>query len=396
MVIFIAVYLQRLQELSVLSHASCSQQSPEHHPKLMPKILFIAAHRPGRSPSQRFRFEQYLNYFREKGFDHELSYLLSARDDKAFYSSGHPFKKLLILLKSALKRWADARRAKQFDIIFIQREAFMTGQVFFEKMLKRSGRKVIFDFDDAIWLLDTSEANKRFEWLKDPGKTARIISLSDMVIAGNAYLADYARKFNSNVRIIPTTIDTDYHKRNGYEKKSDKICIGWTGSLTTIKHFEYAVPVLRRIMQRFGDKIAVKVIGDPSYRNEELGIQGVAWNPDTEIADLLEMDIGIMPLPDDEWAKGKCGLKGLQYMALEMPTIMSPVGVNSEIITDGVNGFLASTEDEWVEKLSALIGSAELRNRIGKAARQTVVEKYSVISQRDRYIECFNELLNNR
>jgi glycosyltransferase involved in cell wall biosynthesis len=359
----------------------------------MPKILFIAAHRPGRSPSQRFRFEQYLDYFKQKGFDHELSYLLSASDDKAFYSPGHPFRKLSILLKSAFGRMSDAIKAKKYDIIFIQREAFMTGSVFFEKMLKRSGKKVIFDFDDAIWLLDTSEANKRFEWLKDPGKTSKIIALSDMVIAGNSYLAEYAGKFNDNVRIIPTTIDTEYHKRNGYVKKSDKICIGWTGSLTTIKHFEYAVPVLRRIMEKFGHKITVKVIGDPSYRNEELGIQGVAWDPETEIDELLEMDIGIMPLPDDEWAKGKCGLKGLQYMALELPTIMSPVGVNSEIITDGVNGFLASTEDEWVEKLSALISSAELRSRVGKAARQTVEEKYSVTSQRDKYVQCFMELL---
>jgi len=117
------------------------------------------------------------------------------------------------------------------------------------------------------------------------------------------------------------------------------------------------------------------------------------WNCDSEIEDLSEIDIGIMPLPDDEWAKGKCGFKGLQYMAMEIPTVMSAVGVNREIIEEGVNGFLASTEEEWIDKLSLLIESEELRRNIGMEGRKTVIEKYSVDSQKQRYLEYFNELL---
>ena len=360
----------------------------------MPKILFIAAHRPDRSPSQRFRFEQYLCFLKEQGFEYEFSYLISPEDDKIFYSPGNILRKLNILLKSFRKRMRDARAARNFDIVFVQREAFMTGSTFFEKKLKSSGAKLVFDFDDAIWMLDTSNANKRFEWMKDPEKTSRIIAMADMVFAGNAYLAGYAQRFNKNVKIVPTTIDTDEYVRMQVPK-DDAVCIGWSGSITTIKHFEYAVPFLKRIKQKYGDKVKIKVIGDASYVNEELGIKGLGWNKQDEIKELSSFDIGIMPLPDDEWAKGKCGLKGLQYMALEVPTIMSPVGVNSEIIDDGANGFLATTEDEWVEKLSGLIDSKQQREAMGKAARATVLDEYSVYAQQGNYLRFLRELLNN-
>ena len=128
----------------------------------------------------------------------------------------------------------------------------------------------------------------------------------------------------------------------------------------------------------FGDKVSFKIIGDKNYYCNELGIQGEPWIAASEIEDLSKIDIGIMPFPDDEWAKGKCGLKGLQYMALEIPTLMSPVGVNSEIIQEGVNGYLPNTEDEWVAALTALIEDATLRERIGKEGRKTVVDRYSV------------------
>lgn len=360
----------------------------------MKKILFVASHRPGRAPGQRFRFEQYFSYLEQNGFSCELSHIISEEDDKVLYKKGHYFQKAVIAMRSFAKRWKDAQNASEYDIIFIFREAFMTGSTYFEKKFTRSGAKTVFDFDDAIWLLDTSAANKRFEWMKDGGKTGKIISMCDMVFAGNAYLADFASGFNKNVVIIPTTIDTDEYVRMKTGRTDDAVCIGWSGSITTIKHFEYAVPFLRRIKQKYGDKVKIKVIGDASYVNEELGIKGLGWNRQDEIKELSSFDIGIMPLPDDEWAKGKCGLKGLQYMALEVPTIMSPVGVNSEIINDGSNGFLATGEDEWVSKLSRLIESKQLREEMGRAARATVVDKYSVYAQRDNYVKYLGLLLN--
>ncbi|HEX8514771.1 MAG TPA: glycosyltransferase family 4 protein [Bacteroidia bacterium] len=359
----------------------------------MKRILFIASHRKNRSPSQRFRFEQYFDHLREQNFECHLSNLLTEEDDKRFYSSGSLTGKVSILLRSFFKRMKDVKNAKNYDLIFVQREAFMTGSTFFERRLRASGKKMVFDFDDSIWILDTSKANKKWEWLKNPQKTAKIIALSDMVFAGNAYLGDYAKQFNSNVRIIPTTIDTKEYKRAIPARDNKSVCIGWSGSITTIKHFEYALPFLSVLKKKYGERISIKVIGDGSYVNNELGIKGIPWIKEDEIKELSSFDIGIMPLPNDEWTKGKCGLKGLQYMALEIPTIMSPVGVNTNIIQDGVNGFLAATTEEWTEKISQLVDSFELRQKIGAEGKKTVDLEYSVESQKQNYTAAFNELI---
>lgn len=358
----------------------------------MPRILFIGAHRLNRSPSQRFRFEQYFSFLEQNGFECHLSPLLDEDGDTIFYSEGNFFSKIGIVTQSYFKRKNNLKKISEYDIVFIQREAFMTGSVFFEKALRNKNVKVVYDFDDAIWLPNVSENNKKFEWLKNPAKTSELISLADLVIAGNSYLADYARKFNQNVNIIPTTINTDYHKRKNVNK-DNRISIGWTGSHTTIQHFEYAVPVMKKLKKKFRDKIYFKVIGDEKYSNEELNIRGTKWGLPDEIEQLSEIDIGIMPLPDDEWSKGKCGLKGLQYMALEIPCVMSPVGVNSEIVSDGINGFLAKNDNEWIEKISMLIENPELRKKIGTEARKTVIEKYSVDSQKEKYLRVLKSIL---
>lgn len=356
--------------------------------------MFVASHRPNRAPAQRFRFEQFIDFLEKNGFHSVHSHFISDYDDKYLYRKGAYFQKFRILIKAILVRLKDISRANEFDIIFIQREAFLLGSTYFERRFSKSKAKLVYDFDDSIWLNDTSNANKKLRWLKYPGKIDTIISISDMIFAGNKYLANYASYYNSNVKVVPTTIDTDWHKRKIYRTPDDTpVCIGWTGSITTIKHFEFAVPVLLKLKEKYGNKISFKVIGDANYKNEEMGITGIPWNKDTEIEELSTLDIGIMPLPNDEWSKGKCGLKGLQYMALEIPAIMSPVGVNSEIITDGINGFLAKNDQDWFEKLSLLIDNFELRQTIGKEARKTIIDKYSKDSEKGNYIKYFNELL---
>lgn len=359
----------------------------------MKKILFVAAHRPDRSPSQRFRFEQYLSFLEENGYTCDLSYLISAKDDQIFYKPGSYIGKFGIFIKSSIKRLNDLLKANNYDLIFIQREAFMTGSIFFEKRFAKSKTKMIFDFDDSIWLQDVSPVNNRLAWLKNSDKTKNIIALSDLIFAGNQYLADYASNYNNNIRIVPTTIDTNEYLRVNIPKDG-KVCIGWSGSFSTIKHFEFSLPVLRKIKERFGEKVYFKVIGDPSYENKELGIQGIKWTSESEIRELSEIDIGIMPLPDDEWAKGKCGLKGLQYMALEIATIMSPVGVNIEIIEDGENGFLADSVADWVNKIGLLVESEDLRKKLGKEGRETVIKEYSVKSQEANYLEFIDEIIS--
>jgi glycosyltransferase involved in cell wall biosynthesis len=356
----------------------------------MKRVLFVCLHRPDRSPSQRFRFEQYIDYLNKNGYQCTFSWLLNAAEDKYFYSSGKFFYKGLIVLKSIWKRSKEIFSASKYDIVFVQRESFMLGTSFFENQFSKK-TKLIFDFDDSIWMQNVSAANKTFSFLKNADKTKDIISRASIVFAGNKYLADFAIQFNSNVVIVPTTIDTELYKPVARVAK-EKICIGWSGSVTTIEHMETKMQALKAIKEKYGDKVYFKIIGDGRYFSEDLETKGLPWKKESEIGDMSEFDIGIMPLPDTEWAKGKCGLKGLQYMALGIPTIMSPVGVNSEIITDNVNGFLAGSNEEWVEKLSLLIDSFELRQKLGNAGWKTVEEKFSVHGNRDLYLRLFDQL----
>jgi glycosyltransferase involved in cell wall biosynthesis len=358
----------------------------------LPSILIIADHRLNRSPSQRYRFEQYLDFFKANGFDWELSEIITEKDDAIFYHPGNYVKKAMIMLRSLSIRFKDLRRAKKFDIVFIQREALLLGSSYFEKQFcKRS--KVVFDFDDSIWLLDTSPGNKKFEFLKNPDKTKINIQHAHKVIAGNSFLANYALQFNANTVVIPTTIDTDFHKPVLDSARTDKVVIGWSGSISTIKHFEMAVPVLKELQVKYPGKLEIHVIGQGNYSHPDLTIVSKNWSSETEVENLNHFDIGIMPLPNDEWVKGKCGLKGLSYMACGVATVMSNVGVNPEIIEQGRNGFLAASHEDWINYLSQLIESKGLREQLGAAGRKTVVEKYSVAANKEPYLEVLNSLI---
>lgn len=359
----------------------------------MSDVLFACLHRPDRSPSQRYRFEQYITCLEEQGYKSTISYLLNENDDKVFYASGNYFGKLVIFLKSVLKRLMEVFLKKLPAVVFVQRECFMLGTSFFERRFARRSR-LVFDFDDSIWLPNVSEANKKLAFLKRPEKTKEIIRAAHLVIAGNEYLASYARQFNPHVVIIPSTIDTERYSKKDIREK-DHIIIGWSGSFSTIIHFESAMDALIKIKERYDSTVSFMVIGDAAYNNDRLKIVGIPWNAATETEDLQQFDIGIMPLPDDEWTRGKCGMKGLQYMAAGIPTIMSPVGMNNEIIQDGENGFLAGNTEEWVEKLSWLIESVELRKKFSDRGRKTVEEKYSVKANREKYLAAMRRVLGD-
>lgn len=358
------------------------------------KILYIAHHRLNRSPGQRYRCEQYLAYLSDAGYDYTFSPIIkTAQEDYALYQSHNLFDKAMVFVKSAFRRSYDVIRAHRYDYIFIYREAFLTGSVVFERLFKLSGAKIILDFDDAIWLPDVSEANKKLSFLKRPEKINDIIALSDKVIVGNKYLKDYAVKFNNRVDIFPSTIDLSYYKIPTKVKNiNDPILIGWSGSHTTIKHFETIVPVLQKIKDKYGTLVSFCVYGDANYFNNDLGIQGVPWSFDTEVSVISSFDIGIMPLPDDKWSQGKCAMKGLQYMGLEVAAVLSPVGMNKDVIDHGINGFLASDEEDWINHLSQLIDNTELRKKLSKQGRKTIEERFSCQQLHAKYVGLINDI----
>ncbi len=356
-----------------------------------PVIHYFVHHRPGRSPGQRFRCEQYLPALQEAGYETRWHALLSERDDRIFYSPGRYLAKAGMVLRSFFQRLRQVRQVRHGDIAYVYREAFMLGNTFFEKRLKKRGARLVFDFDDAIWLMEVSEGNRKLAFLKRPSKTAEICRLADLVLTGNEYLAAYARRHAKKVAVIPTTIDTAYHRPSEAAQNTERICIGWTGSESTVKHFETLLPVLREIRHRYGERIRFKLISNSRQSYPDLGLVSTPWTRNEEVAELQSIDIGIMPLPDDEWSRGKCGFKLLQYMAVAKPVVASPIGVNTEIVEEGVNGYLARNDEQWIEKLSALIENAEMRQQMGREGRKKIETMYSTAAWKARYLDLFKE-----
>lgn len=355
------------------------------------KVLIVSAHRPNRSPSQRFRYEQYIPFLEQHGYHFTYSFLISEQDDKFFYQPGFYFKKAGVLLKSLAIRCKDVFRANEFDIVFIQREALMLGTSFFERLLAKKKAKLIFDFDDAIWFPNIEGGNKALSFLKRPSKTQEIIKVADKILAGNQYLADYAKTHNNNVDVIPTTIDLSYHHLNE-QASSNEVCIGWTGSFSTLPYFELLLPVLGKLKKEF-PQISFKIIVDEDKYYPEIDTQTTKWDKSTEIAELNKITIGIMPLPNDEWTRGKCGFKGLQYMSLKKACVMTAIGVNTEIIQSGVNGFLVQTDQEWYERLKTLIIDEQLRNHLAEQGYKTIQAHYSVEGNKQKYLSLFDSVL---
>jgi glycosyltransferase involved in cell wall biosynthesis len=357
------------------------------------KILFLVPYPLKEAPSQRFRFEQYFTMLEKAGHQIQTQSFLSAQDWKLFFKPGQPVKKLLTLTKGYLKRTYVLFIATPFDFIFIHREITPVGPPVFEWMIAKILRKkIIYDFDDAIWLTDRQNESVLLRVLKWRSKVKSICQWSYKVSCGNRYLQEYAHQFNDNAFINPTTIDCENtHKPVSIDSKKNAqhVVIGWTGSHSTLKYLETIEPVLQKLETEF-DHVSFLVIANHSPSLKLQKLQFLPWNAPSEVADLLNMDIGIMPLPDDEWTKGKCGFKALQYMALEIPAVVSAVGVNTKIITNGVEGFLCTTEEEWLASLRILITDPELRNSLGKNGRKKVLDHYSVTSNSSNFLSFFS------
>lgn len=356
------------------------------------KVLAIVPGIYNTSPGQRYRIEQWEGIL--KRHDIEITYapFESKELNRYLYREGFIAKKAMLAASSLIQRFSTSIAASKFDLVYIFREAALIGPAIFEKIIAHRNVPIVYDFDDAIFLPNVSEANARFKFLKFPDKTDDVCRLATCVMTGNSFLAEYAEKFNANVDIVPSTIDTElYVSKSDYELNGRVPTIVWSGSITTLPHLKTLSSALQKLSKR--RKFRLRAIGAADFELEGVEVENIRWNAATETDDLRAGDIGIMPLPNDLWSKGKCGMKALQYMGMAIPTICSNVGANADIIQNGENGFLADTEDEWVEKLSELIDSVELRKRIGEAARRTVESKYSAQVQAPRVREIFEKAL---
>ena len=342
------------------------------------------------SPSQRYRIEQWEPLLRELGVEITYEPFENPELNLLLYQQGKLARKMMLVAQGFNRRLSAVKKAKDFDLIYILREAALLGPPVFERMVHKSGVPFVFDFDDAIFVSYRSPSNGYLSYLKFASKTKTICQLASHVMVGNPYLAEYARQVNDRVTVIPTTIDTQRYQVPPPKTSNGPLVIGWTGSHSTVQHLDTLRSALKKLASQ--ENFRLRVIGTPVYDCPPIDVEAMRWRSQTEVDDLSPIDIGVMPLPEDKWSKGKCGAKALQFMGMGIPTVCSPVGVNSDIIQDGENGFLASTEDEWIDKLSRLLRSAELRRRLGQAGRATVEQRYSAISQAPRVYEIFKSV----
>ncbi len=355
-------------------------------------ILFLTPYPKGSAPSQRFRFELFFEALRAKGWSYQVKSFWDEKTWHKLYEGGSIWIKTIGLIKGFGRRKWLMLNLKGYDIIFIHREAAPIGPPVFEwfiaKMLRK---KIVYDFDDAIWLPNTSDHNSIAGRLKWHSKVGAICRWSWKVSVGNEYLSNYAMQHNQRVKILPTVVDTAVHKPTveGQEPmaKNQMPVLGWTGSHSTLKYLTLLVPVLQRLQQKHEFTFLVIADQDPGLPLKHYRF--IKWSKDKEIEDLNELDIGLMPLEDDQWSKGKCGFKAIQYGAVGIPALVSPVGVNQEIVEHGVTGFHCSTDKDWETAISTLIANQELRLKMGQAGRKRISKHYSVESEKERFLALF-------
>lgn len=344
----------------------------------MKRVLAFVSKAVGHSPGQRFRIEQWAPLLeRDHGIHVDYAVFESPPLTRALASKGAVAQKGAYILWDFARRALDVVAAEKYDAVYLYREAALLGPTFYEHALKLRKIPFVVDFDDAIWINGTWGNNGVFARLRFPSKIETICRIADAVSVGNEYLRDYASQFSSNVAIVPTTIDLEKYAVQPELADDAPFTILWSGSTPTLVHFETARPALEAIASR--RKIVVKVICNKPPERPIAGADNVfvPWSDKGEAEAIGACHVGIMPLPNDEFSRGKCGLKALQYMATGRATVTAPVGMNRDLIEHGVSGLLANNQEEWIAAIEQLADDPALRRRIGAEGRRTVEKGFS-------------------
>lgn len=336
------------------------------------------------SPPARFRIWQFVEPLKAAGYEVTVRVPVPDRLGKGKNNNRFFWKKLPNRLKSILRVGSSIwmiRDIHKFEYVISNRDIIPELKLnFLEKKIIQKGVKFIFDFDDAIHL------GKR------ETKLASFLPDCYYITPGNKYLAEYALTLNQNVQIIPTVVNTLYYKPIS-SRPPGKPRVGWSGSSSTNI---YCLPILKDIIEELAKDIDFEFIvisnEDPKINWKGVQSRFIKWKPETEVADLQILDIGLMPLEDNPFEQGKCGLKAIQYMGVGIPALVSPVGVNQQIVTPEVDGYHCKTKGDWINNIKKLILDSDIREKMGANARAKVEKIYSV----EAAMIIFKKLLNNR
>jgi glycosyltransferase involved in cell wall biosynthesis len=350
------------------------------------KILILPRYEP-HGASSRYRFYQYIPYLNAKGWDVTVKPLLSNNYIKYLYDK-RPLP-ISEIIQGYFKRIIQILNKKNFDLIWLQQELFPWIPSVFENILVRGNIKIVADYDDAFFHRYDQSKNLYIKSLLK-NKIDSVMKYADIVLAGNNYLLERAKLSNENVKLFPTVVDVNKFK-NSKPIKDDFFTIGWIGSPGTSKYLKLIEDALKEVS--LDNDIRINLIGANKIKINGVAINHIKWDEYTEVEEISKFDVGIMPLPNNSWERGKCGFKLIQYLSCNLPVIGSPVGVNRDIIINGVNGFQANTTDEWIKYIRLLKNDKELISKMGKNGRNLVEENYSLQKNVVKIIDYFNELI---
>lgn len=341
------------------------------------------------SPGQRFRFELYKDTLAKNGFTVTTKSFLDMDGYDVIHRYGFLLKKIIATFKGFIGRLLLIFQLGKYDYIFLQREVAPLGPPIFEWLyIKLFHKKIIYDFDDAIWIESVSEQNSIAGVFKNADKVKNICKWAYKVSCGNRYLCDYALQYNQRVIYNPTCVDTEKQHNILANHDVERLTIGWTGSFSTLVHLSIVQPALQQLQEKYD--FDIKIISNQKPLLELRNVKYIQWSEDNEVSELATCQVGLMPLIDNQWSEGKCGFKLIQYLSLGIPAVSSPVGVNKIIIEEGVNGYFAGTNSEWYDKIEKLIQDAQLRKKMGKAGREMIVAKYSLLSNENNFLSLFS------
>lgn len=357
------------------------------------RVLVISPYPKDMAPSQRLKYEQYFEYLNLHGFEFEVRPFVSVKFSKIVNQKGKVLQKFYFLMIAYLGRFLDLFKIRNYDIIYIHLWVTPIGFPLFEYLYCKLARKVVYDIDDLIFLKDTKNStNKIVNFVKGRKKPIYLMKHAQHVITCTPFLDSFVQKYNSNTTDISSTVDM--HKlspKSNYKLNNNQVVIGWSGSHSTSKY----VLLLRKVfmtLNNLGLNYKLLVIGDENFNMPEVNFEAIPWSKENEADVIRQFDIGVYPLPDTQWVLGKSSLKAIQYMSVGVPTVATAIGTNFRVIENGVNGFLVTTDQEWVDTIVRLSKDENLRSSIGENAINKVEKEFSVIANRDKYLNILNNV----
>lgn len=304
---------------------------------------------------------------------------------KIIYKKGRYLTKIIFTLSGYMHRCLDLFRIPFYDVVYVHLWVTPFGPPLFERLVRLLSRRLVYDIDDMIYLDTTkSKANPLISDLKGKNKPIYLFKKSDAVLTSTPAIEEFASTLTNKVVQIPITIDTDLYSPKKKYITDTKLIIGWTGSLSTSPYLHLLDAVLQQLTKEYD--FLLLVMGDPDFRLDGVDVKAIPWQAEYEVDVIRSFDIGLYPLPEEQWVHGKGGGKALQYMSLGVPTVATAIGANFKIITNEANGFLVNTDEEWKTILSRLMVDAGLRESIGQKAVETVKEKFSVLANKEKYL----------